>query len=853
MDCSSSSINIQLRRLLLFIFLLSRFSSCNPIINGDPIPNERCKEVERKALLKFKEGINQDHAGRLSSWTTGEEEDCCRWRGVGCSNRTGHVVHLNLRNPIQLPQYDDDDEVMEAFMRSCLSGEINPSLLNLKDLKYMDLSSNNFGFIHIPNFLGSFQKLRYLNLSHSFFAGTVPPQLGNLSTLHHLDLSSLENDFYSFSESENPYGLLRVDNLDWISRLSSLESLNMGVVNLSNTADHWLQAFNKLSLLRELKLPSCELGRLPSSQPLPSSIANFTSLSVLDLSWNNFNNSFLPHLLLNMSNLEDLDLSGNQLILNFSYSNIVSSIHSGGGGDASYSRTAGSVLQVGSLWKLRRLDLSYNNGGGGDVGALVDGLSGFSNKSLEILVLSYTELSGHLPISIGRFLSLKQLDLSENQISGHIPDESFGQLSNLVSLSLSDNQMSGPIPERFGQLSNLISLDLSGNQISGPIPESFGQLSNLVSLYLSYNQISGPIPESFGQLSNLVSLYLSYNQISGPIPHESVGQLSELVSLDISGNYWEGSISEHIFTKLTNLKELLISSFSRTNKLVFYVRQEWVPPFKLHSLELFDFQMADPNKFPQWLRTQNLLTSLTLRNVSISDTIPEWLWKSFSLVHLDLSRNRLRGTVPSVRKEVSVDLSSNCLEGPLPLWSANLDSLSLRDNLFSGPISSNFGQTMPILSQLDLSNNHLSGGLSSINWKGLQRLEILDLSNNNLSGKIPSSIGFHLPSLERLIFSNNNFYGELPSSLRYCTSLVSLDLSNNNFSGILPTWIGENLLHLAMLNLQANSFTGKIPQQLCRLKYLGILVLAQNQFSGFIPTCFGNLSGFIDGERYGYQ
>ncbi|XP_043700386.1 receptor-like protein EIX1 [Telopea speciosissima] len=408
MDCSSR--NKSIIQLLLLLFL-SGFSSCINI--GDP-NNARCKEMERKALLKFKEGI-KDHTGRLSSWTTTgeeeeEEEDCCRWRGVRCSTRTGHVVHLNLRNPIQLPQYDDDDhEDIEAFKRSRLSGEIYPSWLNLKYLKYMDLSLNQFRGIKIPEFLGSFKKLRYLNLSHSFFAGTVPPHLGNLSTLHHLDLSSSSLDYYSFSE--DPSWLMRVDNLEWISGLSSLEYLNMGYVNLSNAADDWFQAFNKLSLLRELKLSDCELGRLPSSsETLPSSITvNFTSLSVLDLSWNFFNNSFLPHWLLNISSLEDLDLSYNELILNFSYSNnnIISSIHSGaGGGDAASSRTtaAGRAQQqlVGSLWKLRRLDLSYNNGGGGgdDVGALVDGLSGFSNKSLEILVLSYSELSGHLPISI---------------------------------------------------------------------------------------------------------------------------------------------------------------------------------------------------------------------------------------------------------------------------------------------------------------------------------------------------------------------------------------------------------------------------------------------------------------------
>ncbi|KAJ4953529.1 hypothetical protein NE237_030361 [Protea cynaroides] len=163
--------------------------------------------MERKALLKFKEGIN-DRTGRLSSWTG---KNCCRWRGVGCSNRTGRVVQLNLRNPLQYQYYSED--TYESYDRSCLSGEINPSLLSLKYLNFLDLSMNNFLGIKIPQFLGSFKKLRYLNISNSFFAGTVPPHLGNLSSLRHLDLSCWVSWYNQGSSG------LRVENLHWISRL----------------------------------------------------------------------------------------------------------------------------------------------------------------------------------------------------------------------------------------------------------------------------------------------------------------------------------------------------------------------------------------------------------------------------------------------------------------------------------------------------------------------------------------------------------------------------------------------------------------------------------------------------------
>ncbi|KAG6408274.1 hypothetical protein SASPL_131279 [Salvia splendens] len=47
----------------------------------------------------------------LSSWDS--KVDCCKWKGVICSNSTGHVEQLHLRN------------------NPSLQGQINPSLLNL--------------------------------------------------------------------------------------------------------------------------------------------------------------------------------------------------------------------------------------------------------------------------------------------------------------------------------------------------------------------------------------------------------------------------------------------------------------------------------------------------------------------------------------------------------------------------------------------------------------------------------------------------------------------------------------------------------------------------------------------------
>jgi hypothetical protein len=54
-----------------------------------------CVAAEGAALLSFKAGITSDPADWLRSW---RGHDGCLWRGVRCSNTTGRVVELDLRN-----------------------------------------------------------------------------------------------------------------------------------------------------------------------------------------------------------------------------------------------------------------------------------------------------------------------------------------------------------------------------------------------------------------------------------------------------------------------------------------------------------------------------------------------------------------------------------------------------------------------------------------------------------------------------------------------------------------------------------------------------------------------------------
>lgn len=106
--------------VLLLTLLVGR---AKEIIASETTSNDivRCIPKEREALLKFKNALERSE--RLASW--GNDNECCRWSGVQCSNTTGHVTRLDLS---------------ESDYNGCV---IDPSLLELQHLSYLNLSYND--------------------------------------------------------------------------------------------------------------------------------------------------------------------------------------------------------------------------------------------------------------------------------------------------------------------------------------------------------------------------------------------------------------------------------------------------------------------------------------------------------------------------------------------------------------------------------------------------------------------------------------------------------------------------------------------------------------------------------------
>ncbi|KAK6288901.1 hypothetical protein POUND7_000442 [Theobroma cacao] len=689
----------------------------------------------------------------------------------------------------------------EAYDRSKLGGKINPSLLDLKHLSFLDLSNNNFEGMQIPEFIGSLKRLTYLNLSRASFEGAIPHELGNLSKLHYLDLG---RNF-----------LLEAKTLQWVSSLPSLQYLDLSSVHLSKATD-WLQVTNKLPSLVELHLSDCYLNNDPS----PVSV-NYTSLAVLDLSSNML--SSVPTWIFSIPSLASLDLSGNSLN-EFSSSSIPS--------------------RLSNLSHLQFLGLS-------GIGLQDNIWSAIGNlTSLTHLDLSNNQLEGIISKCLTSLCNLREMDLSDNKIDEKVSKllQSFPRcnLDSLESLSLRFNKLSGRLTEELLKFKNLTYLSLVGNSISGPIPFSKGMLSSLKVLDVSDNQLTGPLP--IGELSSLKYLDVSNNRINGSLP-QSLGQLGNLEILDVSNNMLEGSVSEMHFSNLTRLRFLSASN----NMLTFKPTPSWIPPFSCKVIEFGKWHLGP--QFPQWLQFQKNLSTLDISDAGISGVIPTWFWNlSSQIEYLNLSHNQLTGGVTYLPIHSEVDLSSNQFNGPLPPVFPSLRHLFLSTNFFSGSLSHFLcisSTKVRSLAILDVGSNLLSGEIPDC-WETFRDLLVLNLGNNNLTGKIPGSFG-SMRSLLALNLRNNSLFGEVPSAMQHSADLKILDLSKNQFSGSVPQWMGDNLTQLMVVNLRSNNFHGHIPDKICALHFLQILDLASNNISGAIPKCFSNLSAMATKNKILYH
>ncbi|HIB13863.1 MAG TPA: hypothetical protein EYO19_00210 [Candidatus Marinimicrobia bacterium] len=220
------------------------------------------------------------------------------------------------------------------------------------------------------------------------------------------------------------------------------------------------------------------------------------------------------------------------------------------------------------------------------------------------------KLTGELPESISNLTNLTNLNISENQLDGSIPDDICTIYSNSTDMDVSNNKFCPPLPDCIdtpellgyqecgdcgdgltqlngycysqsdldvlqGLINNADSLNMTmdADTIAGVQPLELGiqewhagRIEILDCFWDSEScNLSSELPTTIGNFDSLKYLDLQHNNLRGELP-ESIGNVTNLTYLNISENQLEGIIPESI-CNLSNLQ--WDSTFSTTSSTLF--------------------------------------------------------------------------------------------------------------------------------------------------------------------------------------------------------------------------------------------------------------------------------------------
>nr|XP_027099693.1 receptor-like protein EIX1 [Coffea arabica] len=789
--------------LLLFITILVASQIPFGCTRQAHSSNFTCIDSERQALLRLRDSLT-DESNRLSSWIG---EDCCSWDGISCHKITGHVVALDLRNTVQ-PALQIFDPSYHST--SCLAGQyLSPSLVNLTNIRYLDLSLNNFSGIRIPTFLGLLKDLRYLNLSDAGFVGEVPQHLGNLAHLRYLDIGFASSNYIPIDNN------LTSNDVGWVAKLSSLETLSLSRVDLSGAQDVF-RVINMLPLLKALDLEGCRLV-------VPHLLyVNFTSLSSLKLSFNQFLNPTLPPWLRNLTRLQDLGLGANNLDdkVHDTFRQMTSLVNLDLGGNHFDTSTLRSICNISSLTSL---DMSDN------------------------------ELQGSIPSEIGQFPQLTVLKLSNNRLNDTIPS-SLWQLTKLQALYIGANALTGVLSEHhFAKLKELKRLDISLNLLSLHVSSSWVPPFQLQHIGMGSVKIGPRFPNWLRKQKEIEKLNMANAGISDAIPSWFGVLSNDFRGIILSGNKLEGSLNSFISVADVDKKVVqMLYLVLNHNHFTGSIPEDLC---KLKTLEYLDLSNNHlSGRIPLCLGNLRNLRILHLGSNSLYGQIPGSLGNLGELIILQLSKNRFDGKLPpsmqNLKRLQSLDLGENRIADTIPAWIgerlSDLEFLTLQSNNFHGGISNTLCQ-LPYLQVLNLAHNDLSGSIPHCfkNFTAMESTEpgTFQYSNytyhdpvlHNFKAGIELEYSKNMESVKSISLSGNNLVGEIPDEIMGLVGLQTLNLSKNHLNGRIPKNIG-NLKQLETLDLSMNELSGEIPPSLSSIYSLSFLNLSYNKLSGPIPS-----------------
>ncbi|KAF8019664.1 hypothetical protein BT93_G0374 [Corymbia citriodora subsp. variegata] len=523
------------------------------------------------------------------------------------------------------------------------------------------------------------------------FSGEIPSLICNASSLLIPTLSE------NILTSSVPQCLANLTGLGWLAfndnKLEGLLPLPRSLGRLYAWGNNFLgeipSSVCDLKFLGEMvlsdfffngRIPEC-LGNISSlfglglrnnqlEGPLPPSLVNRTCLISVDIGHNMINDTF-PFWMESLPTLQSLKLDSNKLhgpldkfVSKFSIP-CLSEINHG------HNDLSGHLSTMPFI-SARQVDLSNNK---------FDRSVPIPGARTLLYSLSNIMFAGGVPSMICNASNLEVLNMSDNSLSGIIPNCLTSSNTSLSVLNLCMNYFQGELPEILGGNSSLRTLDFSRNRLESPVPQSLSNCQMLEVLDLSYNTIVDTFPSWLGRLPKPQVLVLKLNKFHGSVQSpDAKDSFPKLQILDLSSNHFSGHVSSEFIECSRAMMavdanqsspqyvgdDLYKDSVTVTIKGSEIVLEKIIMTFTTIDLSNNNFQMEIPDAIGKLIS----LRGLNLSGNNITGHIPKLIGNLANLEWLDLSTNSLSGTIPGELKDLTalsfLNSSGNQLSFPIP-------------------------------------------------------------------------------------------------------------------------------------------------------------------------------------------
>ena len=620
---------------------------------------EQQSEVETRKVSKSSNTLRESIA----------KAKAARKAAVQNNTQAAPVDPFDVADPFNQQTKDSNKGLLRKRVESGrTSGHLNIAAMSLTELPEEvmtmydfdpDSSTDWYETVDLVKFIAADNELA--ELPENAFPDIDPQDMD-------LDVDEKGNQFGGLEMLDVRGNLLRSLPMG-LRRLHRLHSLNLSNNQLS--VDD-LNAVWEIESLRDLKLAKNQL-----QGAFPSGISRLRNLEVLDLHENSITD--LPEGLEELSALRSLDVGDNQL--------------------------ASLPFEALSKLPLRDIRASKNTLTGALIPASVQNFE--TLQSLDIVSNALEKLSENENID---FPNLQTLHMSVNRIKA-LPNISTWQA--LLTLSVEDNSLS-EIPQGFIELKNVRNVDFTGNDISR-LDERIGLMENLVTLRIANN----PVRER--KFLNMTTDDIKRDlriRCEPEIPQQQdtddEGSVATQFTLapespaQTTATAWQlkpGGVLDRSYTDAEDLKvENIEAIVSSQDVRCLYLQHNELRCFPVPVLSMLSHSLVDLDISHNPLDSSALFSSSiyfpSLQNLTLSSTgltTIDPLVESLSAWHLtflDISSNRLTGSLPVVRQTYP-----------------NLKTLLAGDNQYD-----------------------------SLEFEAVQGLQVLDVGNNNINS-LPLKIG----------------------------------------------------------------------------------------------------------------